>query len=60
MLLTQLTEEEAIAYFRKVGTEHELQKIKDIFKRNSVYHLMYGSLKLLYMKVIRLNLQSIS
>lgn len=32
MLLTQLTEEEAIAYFRKVGTEHELQKIKDILK----------------------------
>lgn len=30
--LTQLTEEEAIAYFRKVGTEHELQKIKDILK----------------------------
>ncbi len=42
--LTQLTEEKAIAYFRKVGTEHELQKIKDILK-NSVYHLMYGSLE---------------
>ena len=27
-----VTEEEAIAYFRKVGTEHELQKIKDILK----------------------------
>jgi len=26
------TEEEAVAYFRKIGTEHELQKIKDILK----------------------------
>lgn len=28
--LTRLTEKEAVAYFRQIGTEHELQKIKDI------------------------------
>ena len=31
-------EKEAIAYFRKIGTEHELQKIKDILKE---FRLVY-------------------
>lgn len=36
-------EKEAIAYFRKIGTEHELQKIKDILKEFRVVHDVWFS-----------------
>lgn len=41
-------EKEAIAYFRKVGTEHELQKIKDILKEYRVVHDVWFSETSLY------------
>lgn len=51
-----VSEKEAIAYFRKIGTEHELQKIKDILKEFRVV-MMFGLVKHLYMMKIRLNQQ---
>ena len=41
-------EKAAIAYFRKVGTEHELQKIKDILKEYRVVHDVWFSETSLY------------
>ena len=41
-------EKEAIAYFRKIGTEHELQKIKDILKEFRVVHDVWFSETSLY------------
>ncbi|WP_270640689.1 arginine--tRNA ligase [Longibaculum muris] len=41
-------EKEAIAYFRKIGTEHELQKIKDILKEFRVVHDAWFSETSLY------------
>lgn len=41
-------EKEAIAYFRKVGTEFELQKIKDILKEYRVQHDVWFSETSLY------------
>ena len=41
-------EKEAIAYFRKVGTEFELQKIKDILKEFRVQHDVWFSETSLY------------
>ncbi len=41
-------EQEAITYFRKIGTEHELQKIKDILKEYRVLHDVWFSETSLY------------
>lgn len=41
-------EKDAIAYFRKIGTEHELQKIKDILKEYRVQHDVWFSETSLY------------
>ena len=41
-------EKEAIAYFRKVGTEYELKKIKDILKEYRVVHDVWFSETSLY------------
>lgn len=41
-------EKEALAYFRKVGTEHELEKIKDILKEYRVQHDVWFSETSLY------------
>lgn len=41
-------EKEAIAYFRSIGTEHELQKIKDILKEFRVVHDVWFSETSLY------------
>ncbi|MCD7808556.1 MAG: arginine--tRNA ligase [Erysipelotrichaceae bacterium] len=41
-------EKDAIAYFRKIGTEHELQKIKDILKEFGVVHDVWFSETSLY------------
>jgi len=41
-------ESDAIAYFRKIGTEHELQKIKDILKEFGVVHDVWFSETSLY------------
>lgn len=41
-------EKAAIAYFRKVGTKHELQKIKDILKEYRVVHDVWFSETSLY------------
>ena len=41
-------EKEAIAYFRSIGTEHELQKIKDILKEFRVFHDVWFSETSLY------------
>ncbi len=41
-------EKKAIAYFRKIGTEHELQKIKDILKEFGVVHDVWFSETSLY------------
>lgn len=41
-------EKDAIAYFRKVGTEHELQKIKDILKEYRVHYDVWFSETSLY------------
>ena len=43
-----IPKEEAIAYFRKIGTEHELQKIKDILKEFRVQHDVWFSETSLY------------
>ena len=43
-----VSQEEAIAYFRKIGTEHELQKIKDILKEFRVVHDVWFSETSLY------------
>ena len=43
-----VSEKEAIAYFRKIGTEHELQKIKDILKEFRVVHDVWFSETSLY------------
>lgn len=42
------SEEEAITYFRKVGTEYELQKIRDILKEYRVVHDVWFSETSLY------------
>ncbi len=41
-------EQEAITYFRKIGTEHELKKIKDILKEYRVLHDVWFSETSLY------------
>ncbi|MCD8028375.1 MAG: arginine--tRNA ligase [Erysipelotrichaceae bacterium] len=41
-------ESDAIAYFRKIGTEHELQKIKDILKEFGIVHDVWFSETSLY------------
>ncbi|MCD7948781.1 MAG: arginine--tRNA ligase [Erysipelotrichaceae bacterium] len=41
-------QKDAIAYFRKIGTEHELQKIKDILKEFGVVHDVWFSETSLY------------
>lgn len=41
-------EKEAVAYFRKIGTEYELQKIKDILKEFRVVHDVWFSETSLY------------
>ncbi len=41
-------EKEAIAYFRKIGTEYELKKIKDILKEFRVHHDIWFSETSLY------------
>lgn len=41
-------EQETITYFRKIGTEHELQKIKDILKEYRVLHDVWFSETSLY------------
>lgn len=41
-------EQEAITYFRRIGTEHELQKIKDILKEYRVLHDVWFSETSLY------------
>lgn len=46
--LINADEKEAIAYFRKVGTEHELKKIKDILKEYRVHHDVWFSETSLY------------
>ena len=43
-----VNEKEAIAYFRSIGTEHELQKIKDILKEFRVVHDVWFSETSLY------------
>ena len=43
-----VSQEEAISYFRKIGTEHELQKIKDILKEFRVEHDVWFSETSLY------------
>ena len=43
-----IPKEEAIAYFRKIGTEHELQKSKDILKEFRVQHDVWFSETSLY------------
>ncbi|MCD7894566.1 MAG: arginine--tRNA ligase [Erysipelotrichaceae bacterium] len=43
-----MEESDAIAYFRKIGTEHELQKIKDILKEFGVVHDVWFSETSLY------------
>lgn len=46
--LVHADEKEAIAYFRKVGTEHELEKIKAILKEYRVQHDVWFSETSLY------------
>lgn len=46
--LMQMDEKEAIAYFRKIGTEHELEKIKNILKEFRVVHDVWFSETSLY------------
>lgn len=41
-------EEEALAYFRQVGTKHQLQKIKDVLKEYRVEHDVWFSETSLY------------
>ena len=43
-----ISEEDAIAYFREIGTEHELQKIKDILKEFRVSFDVWFSETTLY------------
>lgn len=43
-----VSKEEAIAYFRNIGTEHELQKIKDILREFRVVHDVWFSETSLY------------
>ncbi|MGX8680845.1 MAG: arginine--tRNA ligase domain-containing protein, partial [bacterium] len=44
----RLTEKEAVAYFRQIGTEHELQKIKDILAEFRVHFDVWFSETSLY------------
>ena len=46
--LVGASDEEAIAYFRKIGTEYELAKIKDILKEYRVVHDVWFSETSLY------------